>query len=162
MSARIDGRKLELARRFRSAPTAAETQAWALLRNRGVLGLKFRRQQIIAGFIVDFYCASHRLALELDGTVHDAQAQAEHDAERNAALQRMRVRTVRLRDEDLCLDRLIEVLAAAIDLPPRPCGRPSGRHDRSAGRSAQGEPRRSSARRSAPSRSEPTQPLGEP
>jgi len=38
-----------------------------LLRNRGVLGLKFRRQHVVHGFIVDFYCAAERLVLELDG-----------------------------------------------------------------------------------------------
>ncbi len=63
----IDARKLTLARTFRRAPTPAEAAAWQILRNRGLFGLKFRRQQVIAGFIVDFYCSAARLALELDG-----------------------------------------------------------------------------------------------
>ena len=65
--AAIDARKLARARSFRPQPTPEEATAWSLLRGRRLLGLKFRRQQVIAGFIVDFYCASRRLALELDG-----------------------------------------------------------------------------------------------
>src|ERR1700679_3510922 len=76
----IDARKLALARRFRREPTPAEAAAWQLLRGRRILGLKFRRQHVIAGFIVDFYCASLRLVLELDGGIHDHPVQAENDA----------------------------------------------------------------------------------
>ncbi len=75
--AAIDQRKLDAARRFRQQSTPAEADAWLLLRDRKILGLKFRRQQIVAGFVVDFYCASLRLVLELDGGVHDDPAQAE-------------------------------------------------------------------------------------
>jgi very-short-patch-repair endonuclease len=53
--AAIDARKLALARSFRRQPTPAEAAAWLLLRGRRILGLKFRRQQVVAGFIVDFY-----------------------------------------------------------------------------------------------------------
>ena len=78
----IDRRKLALARRFRRQPTPAEAEAWQLLRDERILGLKFRRQQLVAGFIVDFYCASLRLVLELDGGAHDDPVQAEYDARR--------------------------------------------------------------------------------
>src|SRR5258708_36382892 len=61
------GRKFTQARELRRAATSTERYAWSLLRNRGVLGLKFRRQHVVHGFIVDFYCAAERLVLELDG-----------------------------------------------------------------------------------------------
>jgi very-short-patch-repair endonuclease len=79
-AAPIDARKLALARSFRKNPTPAEAAAWRLLRGSKIHGLKFRRQQIIAGFLVDFYCAPLRLVLELDGGVHRDPAQREHDA----------------------------------------------------------------------------------
>jgi very-short-patch-repair endonuclease len=44
--------KLAIARQLRREPTPAERHAWALLRNRGILGLKFRRQHVLEGFIV--------------------------------------------------------------------------------------------------------------
>jgi len=78
--------KLARARSFRKAPTEAEARTWALLRNRGILGLKFRRQQIVDGFIVDFYCAKHRLIFEVDGEVHLTVEQAGYDAERDEYL----------------------------------------------------------------------------
>jgi len=59
--------KVALAKINRSEPTAAEAAAWDLLRNRRCLGLKFRRQHVIRGFIVDFYCPELRIAVEVDG-----------------------------------------------------------------------------------------------
>ena len=78
--------KLALARRFRAQPTRAEATAWALLRDRRMLGLKFRRQRVIAGYVVDFYCAALGLALELDGGVHYHRAQAVYDMRRDQIL----------------------------------------------------------------------------
>ena len=63
-------RKRDFARELRQRATDAERSAWEVLRDRRCLGLKFRRQQVIRGFIVDFYCAELRLAIELDGAVH--------------------------------------------------------------------------------------------
>lgn len=74
--------KLALARRFRRQPTAAETELWSILRGRRMLGLKFRRQQVIDGFVVDFYCAQHELILEVDGDVHSSVERARLDQER--------------------------------------------------------------------------------
>jgi very-short-patch-repair endonuclease len=51
---------------MRRAPTEAEALLWSALRRRQ-LGRKFRRQHVIAGYIVDFYCAALALALEVDG-----------------------------------------------------------------------------------------------
>jgi len=58
------------ARQFRGEQTAAEEAAWELLRNRRCLGLKFRRQWPLSGFIADFYCPQLKLVIELDGAVH--------------------------------------------------------------------------------------------
>ena len=67
------------ARALRHNATPAERHAWTLLRNRGILGLKFRRQHVLHGFIVDFYCPSERIVIELEGGVHDNEAQRGYD-----------------------------------------------------------------------------------
>jgi very-short-patch-repair endonuclease len=50
--------------------TAEERLLWEALRRNTIDGLHFRRQQVIAGFIVDFYCHSAALAIEVDGAFH--------------------------------------------------------------------------------------------
>jgi very-short-patch-repair endonuclease len=92
----IDANKLKLAKRFRQAPTDAEATAWQILRDRAIFGLKFRRQQLIAGFVVDFYCPSQRLVLELDGGVHDDPARRERDRVRTEALRQLSIRVLRV------------------------------------------------------------------
>jgi very-short-patch-repair endonuclease len=61
--------KGDRARAFRKCPAASEACAWNILRDRGVLGLKFRRQHVIDGYVVDFFCVEHRLVLEIDGHI---------------------------------------------------------------------------------------------
>ncbi len=112
----ISRRKGNMARELRKTPTPAEATAWNLLRGRRCMGLKFRRQQVIAGFIVDFYCAELRLALELDGPVHDEQQQ--HDAARDRLLSEHGVRVVRVKNEDLSQKRLVRLLTPLLSDDP--------------------------------------------
>jgi very-short-patch-repair endonuclease len=77
--ATVSADKRALARKFRREATNSEQLAWELLRNRRCLGLKFRRQQVIRGYVVDFYCAELRLALEIDGPIHQRADRAEAD-----------------------------------------------------------------------------------
>jgi leucyl-tRNA synthetase len=107
----IDSNKLQLARRFRQAPTEAEAAAWQILRDRALFGLKFRRQQILAGFIVDFYCPSLRLVLELDGGVHDDPSRRDHDQARSQVLRRLSVRVLRVPNHAVHEQALRELLA---------------------------------------------------
>ena len=106
-----DREKLAISRRLRQNPTPAERHAWSLLRNRGILGFKFRRQHVLQGFIVDFYCASLRLVLELDGAPHDNPAQASYDAARAVSLEAHGYRVRRLPNRDVSregLERLLQ------------------------------------------------------
>ena len=64
---RLPAELLERARALRREATDAERFLWSLLRNRQFLGLKFRRQHPLGGYIVDFYCHEARLGIELDG-----------------------------------------------------------------------------------------------
>jgi very-short-patch-repair endonuclease len=80
--------------------TPAETILWQELRG-NKLGVHFRRQQIIAGFIVDFYCHKAGLVIELDGSVHQVDEQKENDAKRDKVLDMMGLRIVRFKNEDV-------------------------------------------------------------
>ena len=64
--------------------TPAEKLLWERLRGRSPDGVRWRRQQIIDGFNVDFYCHAARLVVELDGADHNQQA--EYDSAGDAAL----------------------------------------------------------------------------
>ena len=110
--------KFLLARQLRRAATPAERYAWSLLRNRGVLGLKFRRQHVLRGFIVDFYCVAERLVLDLEGDAHDGTDQLAYDAARAALLEAAGYRVVRVRNGDVTRERLEAVLREALETPP--------------------------------------------
>ena len=81
---RVTREKLEMARELRRNMTPAERALWGRLRANRLDGRHFRRQQIIDGFIVDFYCHQAALIIEVDGPIHEAQEEA--DAEREAVL----------------------------------------------------------------------------
>jgi very-short-patch-repair endonuclease len=70
--------KIVLAQQMRREMTPFEAKLWERLR-RSNLGVKFRRQQIIAGFIADFYCHPASLVVEIDGPIHDAGYDSERD-----------------------------------------------------------------------------------
>ena len=80
------------------------------LRDRKMLGLKFRRQQVLCGYEVDFYCAALRLVVEIDGAVHDDAERAERDARRTTILARRGVRGVRLENARLNRETLREAI----------------------------------------------------
>ena len=91
-SQRVVKEKLQRARELRRDMTSAEKVLWNELRG-NKLGAHFRRQQIIAGFIVDFYCHRAGLVIELDGSVHANQS--EEDAHRGKVLNEMGLRVIR-------------------------------------------------------------------
>lgn len=87
-------RTYERARELRWTMTEPERLLWAILRNRQ-LGFRFRRQHPIGLYILDFYCPSARLCVEVDGPVHLEPGQTEHDAKRDAWLGTQGVRVLR-------------------------------------------------------------------
>ncbi len=94
---------------MRKAATPAEKELWRVLRNRAVNGLRFRRQHTLDGLVLDFYCPEIRLCVELDGGVHDADAQRERDAARTAHLELRGVHVIRFRNQEV-LDDMRSVL----------------------------------------------------
>jgi very-short-patch-repair endonuclease len=79
--------------------TWAEGRLWLALRRRRIF--KFRRQHRIERYVVDFYCARVRLAVELDGAIHDTDEARQRDAVRTAVLRALGIRMLRFRNEEV-------------------------------------------------------------
>ena len=107
-----DNKKLETARKLRREMTPHERKLWYLfLRNYPV---KIYKQRIIDKFIVDFYCATAKLVIEIDGSQHyDPQGQA-YDAERTAILESYGLRVIRYSNREI--DREFSAVCQQIDL----------------------------------------------
>ena len=103
---KVTKEKLQRAKELRRDMTPAEKILWQELRA-NKLGVHFRRQQIIAGFIVDFYCHKAALVVEVDGDIHDLQQ--EEDARREKVLNEIGLRIVRFRNDEV-LSKLSVVL----------------------------------------------------
>jgi very-short-patch-repair endonuclease len=88
-------------RALRSNLTPAEAELWKYIKNGQLFGRKFRRQHSIANFILDFYCPSERLAIELDGQVHYHLAAESADQERDLALQNLTIKVIRFENKDV-------------------------------------------------------------
>ncbi len=86
----------EVAREFRKLPTESEAIVWQALRGSKLAGRKFRRQQPIGTFVVDFFCAAERLIVEVDGAVHDLPEQQSLDAQRQMLLESLGLKFVRV------------------------------------------------------------------
>lgn len=111
--------RTDLARRLRREPTDAENALWRALRAGHVGGVRFRRQQPIGPYVVDLYCASARLAIELDGDQHAEPERLRADERRTAALAAMGVRVLRFANHEVLrnLDGVLEVIWEAIGSP---------------------------------------------
>ena len=92
----IGGRGPELPRKLRRDQTDAERRLWRELRGRLQQGIKFRRQQAIGPYIVDFYCHEHRLVVEVDGSQHQEAVGVTADEERTAWLEARGLKVLRL------------------------------------------------------------------
>ncbi|MBE3039407.1 MAG: DUF559 domain-containing protein [Chloroflexi bacterium] len=107
---RINPHTTAHARKLRELQTLAEQKLWSVLCNRQVGGLKFRRQHPMGQFIVDFYCGSNRLVIEVDGGGH--LDQEEYDAERTVWLEGQGYRVIRFTNIEILkdLNSVIEII----------------------------------------------------
>ncbi|WP_137130414.1 DUF559 domain-containing protein [Rhizobium sp. FY34] len=79
-------RNRQSARRMRRALTEPELKFWNAVRAHRLMGLSFRRQMPIGGYIADFACPDHKLIIEIDGSGHSFDKQIVHDHQRDAVL----------------------------------------------------------------------------
>jgi len=106
---------------MRTHPTPAEALLWARLRKRQVAGFKFRRQHVIAGFIVDFYCPSLQLAVEVDGPIH--RYRRRQDERRTRILEDYGVKIIRFASDDILddVDQVIRAIRSVLPERQSPC-----------------------------------------
>ena len=95
---------------LRNGATEAEVELWQHLKGSQLAGRKFRRQHSIGLFVLDFYCPSQRLAIELDGEVHNTPDAVIHDEERQKAIETLDITVLRFSNDDV-LHSINQVLA---------------------------------------------------
>ncbi|MBC8507760.1 MAG: endonuclease domain-containing protein [Anaerolineales bacterium] len=109
---KIKPEKLARAKELRRNMTPAERRLWGKLRANRLGGWHFRRQQVIDGYIVDFYCHKARLVIEVDGPIH--YKQKKEDARRSKVLSARELKILRftngavMNDLDRVLDEILE------------------------------------------------------
>ncbi|HEX7712912.1 MAG TPA: DUF559 domain-containing protein [Bacillota bacterium] len=91
--------KQEWAKQLRRKMTPAEKRLWFYLRDKKLHGLHFRRQQVIEGFIVDFYCHAAGVVVEADGGIHELYK--EYDAERDRIIASRGLQVIRFRNDEI-------------------------------------------------------------
>ena len=121
---KVHPEKVARAKELRDTMTPAERYLWQQVRANRLDGWHFRRQQVIDGFIVDFYCHQANLVIEIDGPIHESQQAA--DAEREAILTRTGLRVLRFTNREvmgnvrLVLNQIRAALPKKLDAGPTP------------------------------------------
>ena len=112
MTVKKDNGQLENARRLRREMTPHERKLWYLFLRK--YPVKIYKQRIIGRFIVDFYCASAKLVIELDGSQHYEPQGLAYDSERSTFLTAQGLKVLRFSNRDI--DRDFYGVCAQIDL----------------------------------------------
>ncbi|MFA5928786.1 MAG: endonuclease domain-containing protein [Candidatus Margulisiibacteriota bacterium] len=112
--------KVIFARKLRKEQTCSEEMFWQKVRAGKFLGLKFRRQVVLRGFVVDFCCNGKKLVVEIDGGVHNEQK--EYDQNRELVLRKAGFAIIRIPSEDICsnIDKVFIMLEQLIQEGPVP------------------------------------------
>jgi len=113
--------KKTLRQKLRHIATPAEKLLWKSLKKSSV-GAKFRRQHSVERYVLDFYCPEHKLAIEIEGGVHDDVLQSDYDADRQSYLESQGIRVLYFKNRELLelTEYVVGVIKAAVlDPPPR-------------------------------------------
>ncbi|HPE49606.1 MAG TPA: endonuclease domain-containing protein [Hyphomonas sp.] len=104
-------------RRLRRDANAPEQVAWEALRQLRPLGFPVRRQHPIGGYVVDFAIIRARLVIEIDGSVHGSEQALASDARRQAEIERLGWRVLRIDAQDaMSGDHVFAVVSATLGL----------------------------------------------
>jgi len=101
--------------------TRSEVALWSALRGKQLNGLRFRRQHPMGPYVVDFFCPSARLVVEVDGEVHGTEEGCESDAARDRRIEASGVRILRIPSQLVLTDmgRALRVIGEAAGAAPR-------------------------------------------
>jgi len=91
----------DLAKILRRKMTPYEKSLWQKLRTKKIAGCKFRRQHPIRFYIADFYCHEARLAIEVDGPIHDKMDRRIHDQQRNGVFEDFGIMILRFSNDEI-------------------------------------------------------------
>jgi very-short-patch-repair endonuclease len=105
-------------RELRRNQSDAERALWAKLRSRQLLGMKFFRQYSIGPYILDFYCPTVKLAVELDSGQHNQSDNKEHDASRSDFLKAQGIDVMRFWDNEVLFDIQSVLSTLALKVTP--------------------------------------------
>ena len=104
-----------LARHLRQNESSGEVELWNLLRGRQIAGVKFRRQHPIGPYIVDFYAPAFRLAIEVDGPVHEGREGRDEARQRRLeqeGIRFLRLKTAEVAEREGCIRKIQEALGS--------------------------------------------------
>jgi len=107
-------------RELRKNSTLEEELVWEKLKNRQYKNLKFRRQHVLLGFVLNFYCHEQKLAIEIDGKIHVKQK--EYDCLRQMLIEEKGILFIRITNEEINTDiniLLHKIQAATMDSPTK-------------------------------------------
>ena len=108
------------ARKLRRTMTKPEVALWLHLREDKLAGLRFRRQHPIGSYILDFYCASAKLCIEIDGQTHGTPDAQRYDDARTMWLERQGIRVLRFTTSDILSDEGIRGVLFMIEQAAAP------------------------------------------
>ncbi|OHB30803.1 MAG: hypothetical protein A2X79_07105 [Desulfuromonadaceae bacterium GWB2_53_15] len=113
---------------LRNNSTSAERMLWSILQHSNLGGYKFRRQHSVGSYILDFYCPSEKLAVELDGDSHFTDEAIEYDRERTAYLNALNIKVIRFLNTDVynnlnvVCEQILEKIKSGNLTTPNPLG----------------------------------------
>ena len=109
-------KKKKLCRSLRKYATDSEKVLWEALRNRQLADTKFRRQYYISGYVLDFYCPKWKLAVEVDGNIHERDFVKEPDKARTSVLKEKGIKVIRFKNSDVLnhLEDVVDSIAGYI------------------------------------------------
>jgi len=108
------------ARGLRQSQTPAEARLWSKLRNGGLAGFKFVRQEPIGPYFADFLCRERALIVEVDGATHSTDEELAHDARRSRFLEEKGYTVLRVLNTEVMneLDGVLEAILLALEQRP--------------------------------------------
>lgn len=90
----------ERRRQLRNNMTYSEKIVWMFLR-KNQMKVRFLRQYSVDNYVIDFYCPQLKLAVEIDGDIHDLPEQKEYDIERQKHIEQFGIKFIRIKNEEL-------------------------------------------------------------
>ena len=104
----------ERANQLRKHQTESEKLLWEILKNKQMLGLRFKRQHPIDKYIADFYCHSLKLVIEVDGKIHFNPEKIEVDRERTAIMENFGIIVTRFTNDAILQN--IEIVRTSVEM----------------------------------------------